>query len=355
MCLYPVFGLNPKYRPNKKNRGKVPPITDLRLKWVPFKCGKCMECRKQKANEWKIRLSEELRTEFGYFVTLTFSDTEFEKLENELGYKRDEDQNTIATVATRRFLERVRKDTGKSLKHWFVTELGEEKDRLHLHGIIFGQKGAELCRKHWKYGGIYVGTYCNERSINYTTKYMLKQDIKHKDYTQIVLCSKGIGENWVERKRKDGWMTKNYKKILVPTYTFRNGTKCAIPKYYKDKLFDEIQRETMWLNVLDKGELYIGGEKVKADDEETIENLRKFYRNIGKQTFNDRPDYWDEQKAKRRYERQRKYVLDEKRRKLRKNVEQEKELQEITKRIKTGQKARWRENYIFSQSSGCPF
>ena len=98
-----------------------------------------------------------------------------------------------------------------------------------------------------------------------------------------------------------------------------------------------------------------GGEKVRADDEKTIENLREFYRNVGKQTFNDRPDYWDEQKAKRRYERQRKYVLDEKRRKLRKNVEQEKELQEIAKRIKTGQKARWRENYIFSQSSGCPF
>ena len=135
------------------------------------------------------------------------------------------------------------------------------------------------------------------------------------------------------KERKEVEIMKNW----VPKYTFRNGAQCAIPKYYKDKLFNEIQRETMWLNVLDRGELYIGGEKVKADDEETIESLREFYRNVGKQTFNDRPEYWDEQKAKRRYEKQRKYVLDEKRRRLRRDTAQEKELQEIAKRIKKGQ------------------
>jgi hypothetical protein len=52
--------------------------------------------------------------------------------------------NRDMTEETRRCLERIRKQTGKSLKHWCVTELGEENDRIHLHGIVFGQRAAEL-------------------------------------------------------------------------------------------------------------------------------------------------------------------------------------------------------------------
>ena len=36
-------------------------------------------------------------------------------------------------------------------------ELGEDNDRIHLHGIFFGQKSAELIRKHWKYGFVFIG------------------------------------------------------------------------------------------------------------------------------------------------------------------------------------------------------
>ena len=47
------------------------------------------------------------------------------------------DNNEIATKAIRLCLERIRKQTGKSIKHWFITELGHEKtERLHLHGIV---------------------------------------------------------------------------------------------------------------------------------------------------------------------------------------------------------------------------
>lgn len=354
MCLYPVMGINPKYKPNKKNGGNVPPVTDERLKYVPFKCGKCAECRKQKSREWRIRLTEELRTSFGYFVTLTFSDEEFEKLEKEFGYKRNEDQNSIATIATRRFLERIRKETGKSMKHWFVTELGEKKDRLHLHGVTFGQETANLVRKHWKYGNVFIGTFCNERSINYITKYMLKTDIKHRDYTQIVLASKGIGAGWVERA-KNSWRKKNYKEITVPTYTFRNGSRSAIPKYYKDKLYTEEEREAMWINNLNQGYIWVGGEKVQIDNEKEYYGLLEFYRKKGKETMNDKPEYWDEQKYRRRLEKQRKYVLEERRKRLRKDTEQEKKIKIITRKIEKGQRERWQENYIFSSSSGCPF
>ena len=43
---------------------------------VPVVCGKCMECRKQKAREWRVRLHEELRhnNKNVLFVTLSFSE-----------------------------------------------------------------------------------------------------------------------------------------------------------------------------------------------------------------------------------------------------------------------------------------
>ena len=57
--------------------------------------------------------------------------------------------------------EKEGKQTGKSLKHWCVTELGEENDRIHLHGIVFGQRAAELIKQQWGYGIVYVGKYCS--------------------------------------------------------------------------------------------------------------------------------------------------------------------------------------------------
>jgi len=49
MCLYPKLIQNKKYTSNKKNSGIIPAIVDNRVLLVPVGCGKCMECRKQKA------------------------------------------------------------------------------------------------------------------------------------------------------------------------------------------------------------------------------------------------------------------------------------------------------------------
>ena len=62
MCLYPRLIENRKYKRNKKNGWSVPPINDQRVRYVPVGCGKCMECRKQKAREWQVRLQEDLKT-----------------------------------------------------------------------------------------------------------------------------------------------------------------------------------------------------------------------------------------------------------------------------------------------------
>ena len=213
MCLYPKFIMNRKYIPNKKNKGIPPTIKDGRTLYVPVGCGKCMECRRQKAREWRVRLQEEVRTDArtAYFVTLSFSDKSLIELERDLncnltGYNLD---NKIATLAVRRFLERWRKTFKESVKHWLVTELGHEStERIHIHGIIWSSPldcydlqldFVALLKSHWKYGNIWVGAYVNERTVNYIVKYINKADAKHKYYIPIILCSKGIGKNYLSR------------------------------------------------------------------------------------------------------------------------------------------------------------
>ena len=104
---------------------------------------------------------------------------------------------------------------------------------------------------------------------------MLKVDTKHPEFKQIVLASSGIGAGYMDRLDYL-WQKQNYKNINVATYTFRNGTKMAMPKYYKNKILTDKEREKMWINNLNRGLLWIYGEKVKADDWKTIDALRAY-------------------------------------------------------------------------------
>ena len=142
MCLYSELRENKKWKPNKKNGGNPPIIKDPRTKWVAYRCGKCMECRKQKAREWSVRLQEEVKEDrTGKFVTLTFSNESIYKIihgdrlnqpiKNLDGYELD---NEIAKTAVRRFLERWRKKHKKSVKHWLITELGQPSNKIGHQG-----------------------------------------------------------------------------------------------------------------------------------------------------------------------------------------------------------------------------
>ena len=106
MCLYTKYITNPKYLPNKKNNYKPPACKDRRLLYVPVKCGKCMECRKQNQSQWIVRLSEEIRKnpDKATFWTLTISNEEYEKLKSD---SKKKDRDSICKLAVKRMLERI--------------------------------------------------------------------------------------------------------------------------------------------------------------------------------------------------------------------------------------------------------
>lgn len=325
MCLYPKLIKNKKYLPNKKNNWNPPKIKDPRTAYITAACGKCLECRKQKQREWLVRMSEELRSEpNAYFMTLTFSEENYNKIKS---ICNSEEENDIATKAIRLMLERIRKKTKKSVKHWFITELGHDNtERLHLHGIVWGIGTGKLVEDSWKYGMTFTGTYVNERTIQYITKYITKIDKDHKDFQGKVLCSAGIGANYINRGDAGKHTYKPGE--TIETYRLRNGAKINLPVYYRNKIFTEDEREKLFIDKIEKGIVWVMGQKVKIDDTEYYEALLEEGRKDANKLHGDNEQEWDRQKYINRLKRQRK---------------------------KQQESIRLLENHFFTSTDKCPF
>lgn len=282
MCLYPKIIKNRKYVANKKNGGNVPKAKDKRTLYVAVGCQKCMECKKAKANNWRVRLLEEIKTRHdGKFITFTFSEESLSELRNEVrenakrvdriydennaidGYLLD---NEVASLAVRRFLERWRKHHKKSVRHWLVTELGQTStERIHLHGLLFTDESIETITKRWLYGFTFIGDYVNEETVNYMVKYVHKVDEVHKEYNSRIFCSSGIGKGYIDRHAKrihDGTLERDI-------YRAPDGSINALPIYYRNKLYSDEAREKLWIDRLNEKVRYVNGVKIsveKSDD-----------------------------------------------------------------------------------------
>lgn len=314
MCLFPKLIENKKYKPNKKNGGVIPDVYDKRVLAVPIACGQCIECRKKKAREWQIRMLEEIKTsKNGKFVTLTFSNESIKDLYNDdkvkplKGYDKD---NKAAKIAMRRFLERWRKKTKKSVRHWAVTELGHNgTENIHIHGILFTDKTTDEIRNIWQYGNIWVGDYVNERTVNYIIKYITKIDKDHKHYQSKILTSAGIGKSFIntinaEKAKYIPGKTKEYTKT-------RSGHKIGIPIYYRNKIYSEEEREKLWIEKLDEGNRYVNGKKINIKENEELykEHLKEAQKQNDRLGYGNGQFDWNEKK----YEEERRTYLQNKR------------------------------------------
>ena len=316
MCLYPRIIQNPKYKINNKNGGVIPPIYDDRITKVPIGCGKCMECKKQRANNWKVRLSEDLRINKNVkFITMTYSDESLEKLTEDIlkktkmeGYALD---NEIARLSVRRFTENWRSKYGKTIRHWIVTELGTTNtERLHLHGLVWTDRTFEEIKDKWIYGNVILGDgkgkhYVNEETVGYIVKYISKVDEKHKEYNSKVFVSKGIGSNYVERR--DSNLNKYKGEDTKESYTTRTGLEIGLPIYYRNKIYTEEEREKLWINKLDQEVRWVDG--VKVDVSESYDEYYKVLRE--KREINKVLGYGDDEEnwEQRKYEQNRRNLI----------------------------------------------
>ena len=98
-------------------------------------CRKCLECRQTRANEWAVRMTEELKnhTESCY-ITLTYRNN----------------PTILYKPHMQNFMKRLRKFIGKDtkIKYFSCGEYGDQSLRPHFHIIIFGYEFKDLI-----YGG----------------------------------------------------------------------------------------------------------------------------------------------------------------------------------------------------------
>ena len=186
---------------------------------------------------------------------------------------------------------------------------------------MFTREDTETIAEIWKYGNIWIGDYCNAKTINYIIKYVTKVDEQHKGYEPKILTSAGIGRNYIKtngkRNKYNGTDTKE-------NYKLPNGAKTAISIYYRNKIYTEEERQNLWLNKLDKQERYVMGTKISVKNGEdtyfkVLEEARKVNKRLGYGSDNKK---WD------------KKIYNTTLRQLRDYEKAKKEFEESTERIK---------------------
>ena len=163
--------------------------------YIEVPCGRCInfvtsymtKWRTRLFHEWEYMSSEARRNSF--FVTLTFSDK----------YLKSPDFDVY--TCKYRFIDRLRKKHGSTPRYWMITEYGERKGRLHLHGLFFDvQFPIHELEDLWQYG-IVDYSYMSSDCIKYCTSYITKGNddiIVPKSKVQRVFCSPGIGKAYTE-------------------------------------------------------------------------------------------------------------------------------------------------------------
>lgn len=260
MCLFPIT-IRVKTSVMKGYEHGMPlPVQQYRT--VP--CGKCYDCRRAAATRWRFRLFQEMNLgghSNSLFVTLTLDDKYF-------------NQAVDPAIYIRRFLDRLRKVYGRSVKHWFIHEYGSSPSgthRLHFHGFLWDfpdrvvrtRTGSRLpslreiakmpskeARSHayrsfndevlnplWGYGFSYIGHTCDVSTALYVTKYITKgyldyySDSSHWTYPPRIYCSAGIGRCFLSTLRG-----LRYRLRHGPVYFLIGTCRYRLPVYYERKI-----------------------------------------------------------------------------------------------------------------------
>lgn len=237
-------------------------------------CRKCVECARSNASQWRFRLSEESKNYSSsanhLFATFTFDNFHY-----------SENDYSFVGRFIRDMHDKMYSRFGRRIKHWYITEKGSKKGRLHLHGIIYdfpsiyipvntkyeyrfvkyegkyrkychykdftevkytyepGYKKLDMFELKsyfeeyfWQYGFTFFG-YVNEKTFNYVGKYITKFEDYTDSYRPRVYSSPGIGRS-DERIIADKLSTLS---LSSGNFLFSTGSRVTIlPKYYRDRI-----------------------------------------------------------------------------------------------------------------------
>lgn len=204
------------------------PVNDAHGRRLP--CGRCINCRINRGQEWSLRLMHELDYwPRSVFATLTYNE------EALCG------RGTLVPRDLTLFLKRLRKETGL-IKYYAVGEYGDQTKRPHYHAIIYGlgRSDGPMITNCWGNGYGYYGNV-TPKSISYVTKYINKKlygDMAISEYVDRVApmarMSKGLGARWLDA---------NTVEVLARRGVGYRGHVAPIPRYYRKRLKDALTDE----------------------------------------------------------------------------------------------------------------
>lgn len=190
---------------------------------LEFPCGRCLNCRINRAEEWSTRILLELedRTQTGDFVTLTFDDKKSCPLLTQALSKR----------VLQLYFKRLRK-AGNKLKYFACGEYGEKLGRAHYHAIIIRGEDQPNYEKHWPWGNVKIGTVTHA-SARYCTGYLTKSNTippgKNR-WPPFQLQSQGMGKKWAQDLRNNiGELTWTPRYLVNQTRGHFSTPKTKIP------------------------------------------------------------------------------------------------------------------------------
>lgn len=249
---------------------------------VTIPCGKCIGCLSRKRAEWSVRLYQELlSSETALFVTLTYDEENepwcyrnypLSALPFKDAIKEDDFSDRVPTLDKKGFTEwfkrfrwAVNNDPNGNNRHsddnglrYFVTgEYGSKYGRPHYHMLLFNfpfemsmvskyrsffiDFAQKYIQDSWKQGHVEVGDVTGA-SIFYTAKYCItKSSVPSTVAPVFTLMSRrpGIGYSYLSSSIID------YHKEGLKNYYLKDGFKVTLPRYYKDKIFNELEKETI--------------------------------------------------------------------------------------------------------------
>ena len=164
---------------------------------VTVKCGKCDTCKRQKAQEWAIKLINESKyhTE-ACFITLTFDNKILLDKNSKAVKKYGASPGFVFKIEYsmkyfQKFIKRLRKKfSEKYISYFHVAEYGEKTHRPHHHAILYGinfnedrkdcqvsksghpQMYSETLQSLWACGNTTLQD-CNSNNIIYIAQYLL--------------------------------------------------------------------------------------------------------------------------------------------------------------------------------------
>lgn len=233
----------------------------------PCPCGKCPNCKKRRTSGWSFRLcQEEKYSQSAYFITLTY-DTLHVPI-SERG------RFTVRKTDLQKFFKRLRKAHSRKarryIRYYAVAEYGGMSYRPHYHILLFNadieliQNAWGLCKekkiqqigkrgkpiKKWHveksyvhFGKCHYGSVTSA-SVGYSLKYMSKKpripQFQNDDrQPEFATMSIGIGRDYLTPNMLE-WHKADLANRMYCNVS--DGKKIAMPRYYKQKIYNEIER-----------------------------------------------------------------------------------------------------------------